>query len=85
MKRGSGETIWDIKKHIGLVSSSLQWEYRATTNADHRDFWFIDSIGLYQAAGDDDRVASSGWKSSACVTKLIRACIICRMVSNAWC
>ncbi|MXI92947.1 hypothetical protein GR194_26330, partial [Klebsiella pneumoniae] len=25
-RRGSGETIWDIKKHIGYVSSSLPWQ-----------------------------------------------------------
>ncbi|SQA96632.1 Uncharacterized ABC transporter ATP-binding protein YjjK [Cedecea neteri] len=27
-RRGSGETIWDIKKHIGYVSSSLHLDYR---------------------------------------------------------
>ncbi len=30
--RGSGETIWDIKKHIGYVSSSLHLDYRVSTN-----------------------------------------------------
>ncbi|STW45984.1 molybdate transport system ATP-binding component [Klebsiella pneumoniae] len=29
---GSGETIWDIKKHIGYVSSSLHLDYRVSTN-----------------------------------------------------
>ncbi|MCP4296567.1 MAG: ATP-binding cassette domain-containing protein, partial [Proteobacteria bacterium] len=33
MKRGSGETVWDIKKHIGFVSSSFQTEYRVNTSA----------------------------------------------------
>ena len=27
-RRGSGETIWDIKRHIGYVSSSLHLDYR---------------------------------------------------------
>ena len=62
MKRGSGETIWDIKKHIGLVSSSLQWEYRATTNVLTTVIsGLYDSIGLYQAAGDDDRRLAEQW------------------------
>ena len=30
-RRGSGETIWDIKKHIGYVSSSLHLDYRVST------------------------------------------------------
>ncbi len=29
-RRGSGETIWDIKKHIGYVSSNLHLEYRVS-------------------------------------------------------
>lgn len=62
MKRGSGETIWDIKKHIGLVSSSLQWEYRATTNVLTTVIsGLYDSIGLYQAAGDGDRRLAEQW------------------------
>ncbi len=27
-RRGSGESIWEIKKHIGLISSELQIRYR---------------------------------------------------------
>ncbi|MDF1762923.1 MAG: molybdate ABC transporter ATP-binding protein ModF [Oleibacter sp.] len=64
MKRGSGETIWDIKKHIGLVSSSLQWEYRATTNVLTTVIsGLYDSIGLYKAAGDRDRQLAEHWLS----------------------
>jgi molybdate transport system ATP-binding protein len=29
-RRGSGETIWDIKRHIGYVSSSLHLDYRVS-------------------------------------------------------
>jgi molybdate transport system ATP-binding protein len=51
-KRGSGESIWDIKHHIGLISPELHWyfDFNATV-------WqsiasgFFDSIGLYKEIG----------------------------------
>ncbi|MDK2776842.1 MAG: ATP-binding cassette domain-containing protein [Pseudomonadota bacterium] len=62
IQRGSGETIWDIKKHIGLVSASLQWEYRATTNVLSTVIsGLYDSIGLYQSTGDDDKQLALKW------------------------
>ena len=62
MQRGSGETIWDIKKHIGIVSASLQWEYRASTNVLTTVIsGLYDSIGLYQASGDDDKQLAMQW------------------------
>jgi molybdate transport system ATP-binding protein len=62
MQRGSGETIWDIKKHIGIVSASLQWEYRASTNVLTTVIsGLYDSIGLYQASGDDDKQLALQW------------------------
>lgn len=48
MQRGSGESIWDIKKHIGVVSSSLHLQYRVNCRAlDVVLSGFYDSIGLY--------------------------------------
>ena len=48
MKRGSGESIWDIKKHIGFVSSSFQTEYRVNTSVLLTVIsGFYDSIGVY--------------------------------------
>ncbi len=62
IQRGTGESIWDIKKHIGLVSSSLQWEYRASTNVLTAVIsGLYDSIGLYQASGDDDKQLALKW------------------------
>lgn len=62
IQRGTGESIWDIKKHIGLVSSSLQWEYRASTNVLTTIIsGLYDSIGLYQASGDDDKQLALKW------------------------
>ncbi|HHF2904622.1 molybdate ABC transporter ATP-binding protein ModF [Vibrio diabolicus] len=47
-KRGSGETIWEIKQHIGMVSSALHLQYRVNYSAlDVILSGFYDSIGLY--------------------------------------
>lgn len=48
-KRGSGETIWDIKQQMGMVSSALHLQYRVSCNALEVILsGFYDSIGLYQ-------------------------------------
>ena len=47
-RRGSGETIWDIKKHIGYVSSSLHLDYRVSTTVRNVILsGYFDSIGIY--------------------------------------
>jgi molybdate transport system ATP-binding protein len=48
IKRGSGESVWDIKKHIGLVSTTLQQDYRVGVTAKIVVIsGFFDSIGVY--------------------------------------
>ena len=48
IKRGSGESVWDIKKRIGLVSTSLQQDYRVGVTARIVVIsGFFDSIGVY--------------------------------------
>ncbi|WP_316827872.1 ATP-binding cassette domain-containing protein [Pedobacter miscanthi] len=48
-KRGSGESIWDIKQHIGLISPEFHWYFDATSTV-----WkciasgFYDTVGLFQ-------------------------------------
>jgi molybdate transport system ATP-binding protein len=48
-KRGSGESIWDIKKHIGLISPEFHWYFDAAATV-----WqsiasgFFDSVGLFR-------------------------------------
>ena len=62
IKRGSGETIWDIKKHIGYVSSSLHLEYRVSVNVRTVILsGFFDSIGLYQAASERQKALARQW------------------------
>jgi ABC-type molybdenum transport system, ATPase component/photorepair protein PhrA len=61
-RRGSGETIWDIKKHIGYVSSSLHLDYRVSTNVRNVILsGFFDSIGIYQAVSDKQHKLAQEW------------------------
>lgn len=63
-KRGSGETIWDIKKQLGIVSYRLHVEYRmlgGTSLLNVIVSGFRDSIGLYGAATDMEVAAAKKW------------------------
>ena len=61
-RRGSGETIWDIKKHIGYVSSSLHLDYRVSTNVRNVILsGYFDSIGIYQAVSDKQHKLAQRW------------------------
>jgi molybdate transport system ATP-binding protein len=48
-KRGTGESIWDIKQHIGLISPEFHWFFDPTATV-----WqsiasgFYDTVGLFQ-------------------------------------
>ncbi|MGJ0624161.1 molybdate ABC transporter ATP-binding protein ModF [Xenorhabdus bovienii] len=61
-QRGSGETIWDIKRHIGYVSNSIHLEYRVSTCVRNVILsGFFDSIGLYQAVSDRQQQLADEW------------------------
>mgnify|MGYP001771746234 CR=1 FL=1 len=65
-RRGSGETIWDIKRKLGIVSYRLHVEYRmvgSTTLENVIISGFRDSIGLYEAATDVEKDAAKKWLS----------------------
>ncbi|QBG47888.1 ATP-binding cassette domain-containing protein [Verrucomicrobia bacterium S94] len=48
IQRGSGESVWDIKKHIGHVSSAVQVNYRVSTSILNVVISGLhDSIGVY--------------------------------------
>lgn len=62
IKRGTGESVWDIKKHIGIVSSSLHRDYRVTGNALTVVIsGLYDSIGLYTKASLADKQLAMQW------------------------
>lgn len=61
-QRGSGESIWDIKKHIGYVSPEMYRSYQRNLPA-----WQIvasglkDTIGLYTRANDEENKLCRWW------------------------
>lgn len=61
-RRGTGETIWDIKRHIGYVSNSIHQEYRVATSVLNVIIsGFHDTIGLYQAPSDRQIQLANEW------------------------
>ena len=61
-RKGTGETLWEIKKHIGAVSSELQVQYRKKMSADDViASGFYDSIGLYQYPTPEQKVIVDRW------------------------
>ena len=63
-RRGSGESIWDIKKQLGIVSYRLHVEYRMLGGTSLRDVivsGFRDSIGLYGKASDYESAVALAW------------------------
>jgi molybdate transport system ATP-binding protein len=55
-RRGSGETVWDIKKHIGMVSTRLHRDYRVRCSVEEVLLsGLYDSIGVYQVPTPSDR------------------------------
>ena len=62
IKRGSGESIWDIKKYFGYVSGSLHLDYRVSAPVINVVLsGFYDSIGLYQHPGDEELKLARQW------------------------
>lgn len=62
MQRGQGESIWDIKQHIGYVSSALQWEYKVSVSVQNAIIsGFYDSIGIYQQYSDEQKNIAAQW------------------------
>ena len=63
-KRGTGETIWDIKKKIGIVSYKIHVEYKLIGGIDIEAVLlsgFHDSIGLYEARSKIEQTIVKKW------------------------
>jgi molybdate transport system ATP-binding protein len=62
IKRGSGESIWDIKRHYGLVSAQLHRDYRVSTTLIQTVLsGFYDSIGLYDSPSRRQVLIARQW------------------------
>jgi molybdate transport system ATP-binding protein len=61
-QRGTGESIWDIKKHIGLVSTAFQQSYRVGVTAELAVIsGFFDSIGVYRRCSPKQHAIARQW------------------------
>lgn len=64
-KRGSGESVWDIKEKIGFVSGDFQFRYFVRSTVEEAVLsGLFSSIGLYKKATDVQRRAVSRWLGS---------------------
>jgi molybdate transport system ATP-binding protein len=61
-QRGSGESIWEIKRRVGHVSPHLQVSYRLDLKVfDVVVSGFFDSVGLYRRPSEAQRAAARRW------------------------
>lgn len=61
-RRGSGETVWDIKKNVGLVSARLHRDYRVGGSVEEVLMSGLhDSIGLYCQPEPSHRARAHAW------------------------
>ncbi len=61
-RKGSGESIWEIKQNIGWVSPELQLYYpRTATCLDVVCSGWFDSIGLYRQCSSQQREIAQTW------------------------
>jgi molybdate transport system ATP-binding protein len=70
-KRGSGETIWDIKKKIGYSSPELHWYFdNNTTCLDTVVSGFYDTTGLYKKPTEAQLSEANNWLSYLHMTEI---------------
>ena len=63
-KRGSGESIWDIKRKIGFVSPELHWYFDKTISVYNTiASGFFDTIGVYKKLSDEQHNVVQQWLS----------------------
>ncbi|WP_241238748.1 ATP-binding cassette domain-containing protein [Colwellia sp. Arc7-635] len=61
-KRGSGESIWELKAQMGIVSAELHRQYRVSVDLLTVILsGFYDSIGLYQKPTEKQLAIATQW------------------------
>ena len=61
-RRGSGESVWEIKRFVGYVSTALQVEYRVSASCRNVVLsGFHDSIGVYTKSTDAQVRVADEW------------------------
>jgi len=70
-RRGSGESIWEIKRNLGWVSPELHIHYpRAATCREVVRSGFFDSVGLYQRCTPEQDGAAEAWIAAFGIERL---------------
>jgi molybdate transport system ATP-binding protein len=65
IRRGSGESIWDIKKRMGIVSADLHRNYRVPGSCLQVVLsGYFDSIGLYDKVTSQQKKKAAEWLAS---------------------
>jgi len=61
-RKGSGETIWEIKEKLSMVSAEFQMRYQKRISAyDVICSGFFDSVGLYQSCTEEQHQTVREW------------------------
>ena len=72
-KKGSGETIWDLKSKFGVVSNELHNKYiKGWRVLDVVVSGFFDSIGLYDDSGAKEKEMAAEWLSLFGIESLVK-------------
>ncbi|GAB3281841.1 ATP-binding cassette domain-containing protein [Parahaliea aestuarii] len=62
LRRGSGESVWDIKQKYGLLDTQLQLNFKQRMGVMEVVIsGFFDSLGLYDDFGDQQRQRAEAW------------------------
>ena len=70
-RRGSGETVWDVKARFGTVSNELHNKYvKGWKVLDVVVSGFFASVGLYDDSGASERNAALAWLRTLAITEL---------------
>ena len=61
-RKGSGESVWDIKEHIGYFTPAMADRFRGYHTVENMIIsGLTDSIGLYVRPGDTQRALAAAW------------------------
>jgi len=70
-RKGSGETVWDIKRRFGVVSNELHNRYvKGWRVLDVVVSGFFDSVGLYDDSGGSEHEHARAWLETLCAGHL---------------
>ena len=65
-RRGGGESVWEVKRHIGYMGGEMLWNYRSSSQLAGKTLNVVisglyDSIGLYTTANTADKACARAW------------------------